>query len=218
MTRVVLVDDQPLVRAGVRAVLESAGIEVVAEAGEGAEALHHARELRPDVLVMDLRMPRMDGVEATRRLRAEDALAAVRALVLTTFDGDENVLHALRAGADGFLSKTAEPDELIHAVQRAARGEAALSLSASRAVLSHLVRETPPTVDPRLAAVVEALTPRERDLVIAAAAGATNDEIAATLFLSPLTVKTHLNRAMAKVGARDRGQLVAVAYLSGLAR
>ena len=218
MTRVVLADDQPLVRAGVRAVLESAGIEVVAEAGDGGEALHHAREALPDVVVMDLRMPRMDGVEATRRLRADDALAGVRVLVLTTFDADENVLHALRAGADGFLSKTAEPDQLIEAVERAARGEAALSSAASRAVLTHLVRETPPTIDPRLAALVEALTPRERDLVIAAAAGATNDEIAARLFLSPLTVKTHLNRAMAKVGARDRGQLVAVAYLSGLAR
>jgi len=218
VTRVVLADDQPLVRAGVRAVLESAGIEVVAEAGDGGEALHHAREALPDVVVMDLRMPRMDGVEATRRLRADDALAGVRVLVLTTFDADENVLHALRAGADGFLSKTAEPDQLIEAVERAARGEAALSSAASRAVLTHLVRETPPTIDPRLAALVEALTPRERDLVIAAAAGATNDEIAARLFLSPLTVKTHLNRAMAKVGARDRGQLVAVAYLSGLAR
>lgn len=218
MTRVVLVDDQPLVRAGVRAVLESAGIEVVAEAGDGSEALHRARECAPDVVVMDLRMPRMDGVEATRRLRADDALAAVRVLVLTTFDADENVLHALRAGADGFLSKTAEPDQLIEAVERAARGEAALSSAASRAVLTHLVRETPPTIDPSLVALVETLTPRERDLVIAAATGATNDEIAARLFLSPLTVKTHLNRAMAKVGARDRGQLVAVAYLSGLAR
>lgn len=218
MTRVILVDDQPLVRAGVRAVLESAGMEVVAEAGEGNEALSHARELQPDVVVMDLRMPRMDGVEATRRIRADEALAGVRVLVLTTFDGDENVLHALRAGADGFLSKTAEPDQLIDAVERAARGEAALSSAASRAVLSHLVREKPPVVDARLAELVATLTARERDLVIAAATGASNDDIAARLFLSPLTVKTHLNRAMAKVGARDRGQLVAVAYLSGLAR
>jgi DNA-binding NarL/FixJ family response regulator len=218
VTRVLLVDDQPLVRAGVRAVLESAGIEVVAEAAEGAEALHRAREAKPDVVVMDLRMPRMDGVEATRLLRADPSLSGVRVLVLTTFDGDENVLHAVRAGADGFLSKTAEPDELIDAVERAARGEAALSSAASRAVLAHIVRETPPSVDPELVAVVQTLTPRERDLVIAAATGASNDDIARRLSLSPLTVKTHLNRAMAKVGARDRGQLVAVAYLSGLAR
>jgi DNA-binding NarL/FixJ family response regulator len=218
VTRVLLVDDQPLVRAGVRAVLESAGIEVVAEAAEGAEALHRAREAKPDVVVMDLRMPRMDGVEATRLLRADPSLPGVRVLVLTTFDGDENVLHAVRAGADGFLSKTAEPDELIDAVERAARGEAALSSAASRAVLAHIVRETPPSVDPELVAVVQTLTPRERDLVIAAATGASNDDIARRLSLSPLTVKTHLNRAMAKVGARDRGQLVAVAYLSGLAR
>jgi DNA-binding NarL/FixJ family response regulator len=218
VTRVLLVDDQPLVRAGVRAVLESAGIEVVSEAAEGAEALHRAREAKPDVVVMDLRMPRMDGVEATRLLRADPSLPGVRVLVLTTFDGDENVLHAVRAGADGFLSKTAEPDELIDAVERAARGEAALSSAASRAVLAHIVRETPPSVDPELVAVVQTLTPRERDLVIAAATGASNDDIARRLSLSPLTVKTHLNRAMAKVGARDRGQLVAVAYLSGLAR
>jgi DNA-binding NarL/FixJ family response regulator len=198
--------------------LESGGIDVVAEAGDGREALLRVREAVPDVVVMDVRMPRMDGVEATRRIRDDEHLRDVRVLVLTTFDGEENILHALRAGADGFLSKTAEPEELIDAVQRAARGEAALSSAASRAVLGHLAREQPPTLDPRLVALVETLTARERDLVIAAAAGASNDDIAGALFLSPLTVKTHLNRAMAKVGARDRGQLVAFAYLSGLAR
>lgn len=219
MTRVVLVDDQAMIRAGLRNVLESADIEVLGEAGDGESALTLLRTTRPDVVLMDVRMPGVDGVEATRRIRADADLTKLPILVLTTFDGDAHVLAALRAGADGFLSKSAEPDELIDAVIRTAAGESSLSPAASRAVVSHLAQASAPgQADPELANRVASLTPRERDLVIAAAAGEDNAAIARRLFLSPLTVKTHLNRAMMKLDARDRGQLVSIAYRSGLMR
>jgi DNA-binding NarL/FixJ family response regulator len=219
MTSVLLVDDQALIRSGLRSVLESADIEVVGEAGDGETALRMAWELMPDVVLMDLRMPRRDGVEATRDIRANAPLAGVRILVLTTFDGDREVIAALAAGADGFLGKSAEPDDLIAAVERTARGEAALSPRAARAIVTHIGSgKSAPAIDPALEELVKTLTPRERDLVAAAATGDDNQSIAERLFISPLTVKTHLNRAMSKLGARNRGQLVAIAYRSGITR
>lgn len=218
MTTVVLIDDQGIVRAGIRGVLESADITVLGEAQDGGIGVGLVREVLPDVVLMDLRMPGINGVEATRRIRADSSLATTRVLVLTTFDGDADVLAALRAGADGFISKSAEPDELIDAVERTAAGESSLSPRASRAVTAHLASEGEPRKpDAELSARIASLTPRERDLVIAAATGADNAEIAAAQSISPFTVKTHLNRAMAKLEARDRGQLVAIAYKSGLA-
>lgn len=217
MITVALADDQAMIRAGLRSVLESAEIGVVGEAADGATALSLIRAVRPQVVLMDLRMPGVDGVEATRRIRIDPTLATVRILILTTFDGDTEVVSALSAGADGFLSKSAEPEDLIDAVMRTAAGESALSPRASRAVVSHLATQPAmPEPDPDIAARVSTLTPRERDLVIAAATGDDNATIARRLFISPLTVKTHLNRAMMKLHARDRGQLVAIAYRSGL--
>ncbi|HEY7225550.1 MAG TPA: response regulator transcription factor [Micromonosporaceae bacterium] len=217
MTSVLLVDDQPAIRVGLRTILESAGIDVQAEAGDGDEAVRLAQRLPPDVILMDLRMPGTDGIAATRRIREVPALAQTRVIILTTFDGDPNVLAALRAGADGFLGKSASPDEIIDAVQKAACGDVALSQNAQRALLRHLAEAgEPSTPDPKAAALAAELTPRERDVVIAAAQGHDNDAIATQLFISPLTVKTHLNRAMVKLRARDRGQLVATAYRIGL--
>ena len=189
MTNVVLIDDQSMIRAGIRGVLESADIVVVGEAQDGGIGVGLVREVRPDVVLMDLRMPGVTGIEATRRIRADPTLAETRILVLTTFDGDADVLSALRAGADGFISKSAEPEELIAAVERTAAGESSLSSRASRAVAAHLVAEGDPrTPDARLVSLVATLTPRERDLVIAAAAGADNAEIAAAQFISPFTL------------------------------
>jgi DNA-binding NarL/FixJ family response regulator len=219
MTTVVLIDDQVMIRAGIRGVLESATVSVLGEAQDGGIGVGLVREVRPDVVLMDLRMPGVNGIEATKRIRSDDELRAVRILVLTTFDGDADVLEALRAGADGFISKSAEPEELIEAVARTAAGESSLSVRASKAVTTHLASEVElPEPDPQLVELLRTLTPRERDLVIAAASGADNVQIAAARFISPFTVKTHLNRAMAKLDARDRGQLVAIAYRSGLVR
>ncbi|WP_380173928.1 response regulator [Kineococcus sp. DHX-1] len=219
MTTVVLVDDQAVIRAGLRSVLESADLDVVGEARDGDQALELARALRPRVLLMDLRMPGCDGVAATRAVRADPSLADVRILVLTTFEGDTDVVAAVSAGADGFLGKSAEPDEIIAAVQAVAAGEPWLSSRASRAVITHLSTAAPPVredVPPELLRLVQTLTPRERELVAAAARGDDNATIAGNLFLSPVTVKTHLNRAMTKLAVRDRGQLVAVAHRVGL--
>jgi DNA-binding NarL/FixJ family response regulator len=217
MTSVLLVDDQPAIRVGLRTILESAGMTVLAESGDGDEAVRIVRRLAPDVVLMDLRMPGTDGLAATRRIREDPALQPTRIIILTTFDGDPNVLAALRAGADGFLGKSASPDEIIDAVRNAAGGGVALSQKAQRALLRHVAQEGEPAPpDPEAVALAAELTPRERDVVIAAAQGQDNDAIAAALFISPLTVKTHLNRAMAKLRARDRGQLVATAYRIGL--
>lgn len=219
MTTVVLVDDQAVIRTGLRSVLESADVEVVGEARDGNRAVELARELRPRVLLMDLRMPGCDGATATRTVREDPDLDDVRVLVLTTFEGDADVVAALAAGADGFLGKAAEPDEIIAAVRAVAAGEPWLSSRASRAVITHLSTTAPggqEDVPPELARLVEALTPRERELVAAAARGEDNATIADRLFLSPVTVKTHLNRAMAKLAVRDRGQLVALAHRVGL--
>jgi DNA-binding NarL/FixJ family response regulator len=214
--RVVVVDDQDLIRSGVVALLSHArGIEVVGEGRDGDEAVRLARELVPDVVLMDLRMPGTDGITATARIADDPALAAVRVVVLTTFEGDAEVLGALRAGASGFLGKGGGPAELVEAVRTVAAGESLLSPAATRAVVAHLgagphaARE----VDPQ---VVGLLTEREREVVALVAQGLSNDEIAAELVVSPLTAKTHVSRALTKTGARDRAQLVVLAYRSGL--
>jgi DNA-binding NarL/FixJ family response regulator len=218
MTTVVLADDQEMIRAGLRAVLESdAGLTVVGEAGDGVDAVRLAAELRPDVVLMDLRMPAIDGVEATRRIRADHRLDRTRVLVLTTFDGDAELIAALRAGSDGFLAKSAGPDELIRAVHDVAAGRAALSAGALTVAMAAGSGSAPDRrPDPDLVRRVERLTARERDVVIAVTTGGDNMAIAARLHISPFTVKTHLNRAMTKLGARDRAQVIVLAHQAGL--
>jgi len=219
MTRVLLVDDQVMMRTGLRAILDGAGgIEVVGEATDGAEAVRLAVDLVPDVVLMDLRMPGMHGVEATRRLRGDPRLTNTRVLVLTTFDGDTETVAALRAGASGFLGKGAGPEELVAAVLDVAQGRAALSAHALSVVVEDVSRrQARETQDEDLARRIASLTARERDVVTAAARGADNKEIAARMVISPFTVKTHLNRAMTKLGARDRAQVVVLAHRAGLA-
>ncbi|MFE0415802.1 MULTISPECIES: response regulator [Streptomyces] len=213
MIRILLADDQRLVRAGIRGMLDDeADLHVVAEAADGNAALAGCRELHPDVVLMDIRMPGMDGLEAARRIAADEHLAAVKVVMLTTFDLDEYVYEALRCGATGFLVKDTEPAELLHAVRVAARGDALISPSVTRRLIAEFAdrpdqtRTGPP--DRRL----DALTGREREVMRLIAAGRTNDEIAAQLVLSPLTAKTHVSRIMAKLGARDRSQVVVMAY------
>ncbi|ARC58637.1 Transcriptional regulatory protein LiaR [Frondihabitans sp. 762G35] len=218
MIRVLVVDDQAVIRSGLLAILRAdARLEVVGEAADGEEALAYARETVPDVVLLDLRMPRLDGVETTRRLRLEPALSRTRILVLTTFDSDANVVEAIRAGADGFLGKGVEPDVLVDSVMEVARGDAALSQAAQRALMTHIGTAKPPTAaEPAAVDQLASLTDRERDIVTAVAYGQTNDQIAAALFISPYTVKTHLNRAMAKAGVSERSQMVILAYRAHL--
>ncbi|MEV6967000.1 response regulator transcription factor [Hamadaea sp. NPDC051192] len=217
LTRVVLADDQELIRAGLRLVIDRApGLTVVGEAATGHEAVRVAREARADVVLMDIRMPDLDGLAATRRIAADDGLARVRVLILTTFEIDEYVFEALRSGASGFLGKGARPDALIDAIRTVARGDALLSPSATRGLIAryltlHDSEPVPPS--PLLAT----LTDREREVVALVADGMSNSDIARQLTLSPLTVKTHANHAMTKLGARDRAQLVVLAYQTGLA-
>jgi DNA-binding NarL/FixJ family response regulator len=214
--RVLLADDQALVRAGFAALLDAQdGIEVVGQAGNGDEAVHLARTLAPDVVLMDIRMPVCDGLDATRRIVADPALAGVRVVILTTFELDEYVFEALRAGASGFLVKHTEPLELVRAVRVVAAGDALLSPGVTRRLIAEFAdrAKTPPAHG-----MLAALTERERELTALAGAGLSNDEIADRLVLSAATVKTHLNRAMAKLGARDRAQLVVFAYEAGLVR
>jgi DNA-binding NarL/FixJ family response regulator len=217
-TRVVLADDQELVRAGLRLVIDRApGLCVVGEAATGFDAVRVAREARADVVLMDIRMPGLDGLAATRRIAADDSLAGVRVLILTTFEVDEYVFEALRSGASGFLGKGARPDALIDAIRTVARGDSLLSPSATRGLIARYLTlhdSGPVAVSP----VLEALTDREREVVALIADGMSNTEIARQLTLSPLTVKTHANHAMTKLGARDRAQLVVLAYQTGLAR
>jgi DNA-binding NarL/FixJ family response regulator len=216
MIRVLLADDQALVRAGFRALLDAQDdIEVVGEAGDGDEAVRLARRHRPDVVLMDIRMPGTDGLVATRQITADDRLAGVRIVILTTFELDEYVFEAIRSGASGFIVKDTKPVELLHAVRAVAAGDALLSPSVTRRLIGEFAartREPPPSPD------LDVLTDREREVMALAGEGLTNDEIAARLHMSPLTAKTHVSRAMLKLGARDRIQLVVFAYQSGLVR
>ena len=211
--RVLLADDQPLIRAGLRLLIESEpDLCVVAEAGTGREAVALARTSRADVVLMDIRMPDGDGIGATQQIVADDDLAGVRVVVLTTYDTDEYVLDALHAGASGFLVKDAEPDEVLHAIRVVAAGEALLSPGVTRRLIARmLARDARPTIG--AAAAAAPLTARETEIVALAAAGLSNNEIADTLVISTNTAKTHVARAMVKLGARDRAQLVAIAYL-----
>ena len=215
--RVLLADDQVLIRSGFRALVDSApDLEVVGEASDGAEALALARSTRADVIVMDIRMPGVDGIEATRRICADEDLDGVRVIVLTTFELDELVVDAVRAGASGFLGKGVEPDVLLDAIRTVAGGDALLSPRATTALISRYLNPAPGPVS--VPKVLAALTAREREIVALVAGGLSNDDIAAKLYLSPLTAKTHVNRAMMKLGARDRAQLVVIAFQSGLVR
>ena len=215
MIRVILADDQALVRAGFRVLVGAAAdIEVVGEAGDGQAAIDLARHTPADVVLMDLRMPGVDGLEATRRIAADPDLVGLRVLVLTTFEADGYVFEALRAGASGFLVKDTEPEDLINAIRVVARGDALLSPSVTRRLIANIAgRGTSRPIDSVTLAV---LTEREREVLALVAAGRTNQEIAATLYMSPLTAKTHVNRAMMKLNARDRAQLVVIAYETGL--
>ncbi|GIM88622.1 response regulator [Paractinoplanes toevensis] len=218
--RVLLADDQALIRAGYKLILDGKpGIEVVGEAGHGADAVRLARTTRADVVLMDIRMPEMDGLEATRRITADEDLDGVRILVLTTFENDDNVVRALRAGASGFLGKNMEPDELVHAVRTVAAGEALLSAAATRSLICQFLSrpELEPLPEPEFGRL-DTLTEREREILILVAHGLSNEEIAVRLHVSPLTAKTHVNRAMTKLGIRDRAQLVVLAYQRGLVR
>ena len=218
MIRVLLVDDEELVRFGLRTVLEAAGdFEVVGEAGDGAAGVAAARELRPDVVLTDIRMPGMDGLTATRLISEDEDLAGVRVLILTTFEIDEYVFRALRYGASGFLGKSAEPEELLGAIRTIDRGDALLSPAATRSLIARFLAQ-PDRPEPATPQALAVLTDREREVLGLVAAGLTNDEIAKHLVLSPATAKTHVNRAMVKLGARDRAQLVVIAYQSGLVR
>jgi DNA-binding NarL/FixJ family response regulator len=214
MIRVLLVDDQPLLRSGFRALLDlEDDIEVVAEAADGQEGLALVRQHRPDIALVDIQMPVLDGIEVTRRIAADPELAEVHVVILTNYGLDEYVFHALRAGAAGFLVKDIEPEDFLHAVRVAARGDALLAPSITRKLIDRYVASPPPAgAGPGL----EWLTNREREAVVLVAQGLTNDQIAERMVISPLTAKTHVNRAMVKLHARDRAQLVILAYESGL--
>jgi DNA-binding NarL/FixJ family response regulator len=213
--RVLLADDQALVRAGFASLLDAEpDIEIVGEAADGDEAVALARELVPDIVLMDIRMPGLDGLAATQAIAADERLHSVHVVVLTTFDLDEYIFEAVRNGASGFLVKDTEPRELIRAVHVVAEGEALLSPRVTRQLIAEFAARAQPA--PR--ANVDTLTDREREVTALVAAGLSNDEIAARLYLSPATAKTHVNRAMTKLGARDRAQLVVFAYESGLVR
>jgi DNA-binding NarL/FixJ family response regulator len=213
--RVLLADDQALIRAGFRILLETAeDIEVVGEATDGAQAADLARQCRADVVLMDIRMPNVDGLEATRRIAADEDLAGVKVIILTTFESDEYVYQAIRSGASGFLVKDSELAELIQAVRVVARGDALLSPSVTRRLITDLASR--PDARPVTGTQLRGLTGREREVMTLVAAGLSNDEIAGRLFVSPLTSKTHVSRIMTKLGARDRAQLVVLAYECGL--
>jgi DNA-binding NarL/FixJ family response regulator len=212
--RVLLADDQPLIRGGFRALLDAEDdIEVMGEAADGHEAVALAGERVPDVVLMDVQMPVLDGIEATRRIAAEPRLAGVHVVILTNYGFDEHVFNALRAGASGFLVKDIEPADLLHAVRVAARGDALLAPAITRKLIGEYVSRPP---DSQVADALEQLTNREREVVALVARGLSNDEIAARMVISPTTAKTHVSRAMTKLHARDRAQLVVLAYESGL--
>jgi DNA-binding NarL/FixJ family response regulator len=212
--RVMLMDDQSLIRAGFRALLDAEDdIDVVAEAADGAQGVMLAARHVPDVALVDIQMPVVDGIEATRRIATDPRLAGVHVVILTNYGRDEYVFNALRAGASGFLLKDTEPADLLQAIRVANRGDALLSPAITRKLISEFVSRPP---DARPAAGLNMLTNRERHVVALVARGLSNDEIATHLVISPLTAKTHVSRAMTKLGARDRAQLVVFAYESGL--
>ncbi|MGW1885960.1 response regulator transcription factor [Streptomyces sp. NPDC002133] len=216
MIRVLLADDQSLVRAGFRALLDAQpDIEVAGEAADGEAALREVAALKPDVVLMDIRMPLLDGLAATRRITEDDSLDGVKVVMLTTFELDEYVFEAIRAGASGFLVKDTEPDELLRAVRAVVDGDALLSPGVTRRLIAEFAaRSKAPAQDERLAE----LTEREREVMALVGIGLSNEEIARRLVVSPLTAKTHVSRTMVKLGARDRAQLVVLAYESGLVR
>jgi len=212
--RVLLADDQPLIRSGFRALLDiEDDIDVVAEAADGGEAVALAKQHLPDIALIDVRMPVVDGIEATRRIAADPALAGVHVVILTNYGLDEYVFNALRAGAAGFLVKDIQPEDFLHAVRVAARGDALLAPSITRKLIDRYVTQPLETGTPP---GLEHLTNREREAVTLVAQGLANDQIADRMVISPLTAKTHINRAMTKLHARDRAQLVVLAYESGL--
>ncbi|MFF1724727.1 MULTISPECIES: response regulator [Streptomyces] len=218
--RVLLADDQALLRSAFRVLVDSEpDMEVVGEASDGAEAVRLTRQERADVVLMDIRMPGTDGLAATRMISEDPSLAHVRVVILTTFEVDDYVVQSLRAGASGFLGKGSEPEELLSAIRVAAGGEALLSPAATKGLIARfLAQGDADDNDPVSSERLAALTVREREVLVQVAGGHSNDEIAERLEVSPLTVKTHVNRAMAKLGARDRAQLVVIAYESGLVR
>ncbi|WP_330330045.1 response regulator transcription factor [Streptomyces sp. NBC_00536] len=223
--RVLLADDQALLRSAFKVLVDSEpDMEVVGEAADGAQAYALARERRADVVLMDIRMPGTDGLAATRMISADPELSGVRVVMLTTFEVDEYVAAALRAGASGFLGKGAEPEELLNAIRIAVAGEALLSPAATKGLIATFLAQdggagpAPGTAAGAHAERLATLTSREREVLGLVAGGLSNDEIGGRLEVSPLTVKTHVNRAMAKLGARDRAQLVVIAYESGLVR
>ncbi|WP_320778527.1 response regulator transcription factor [Streptomyces sp. CRN 30] len=220
--RVLLADDQALLRSAFRVLVDSEpDMEVVGEASDGAEAVLLAKERRADVVLMDIRMPGTDGLAATRMISADADLAGVRVVILTTFEVDDYVVRSLRAGASGFLGKGSEPEELLSAIRVASGGEALLSPTATKGLIARFLAQdggADEDRDPGRSERLATLTVREREVLVQVAGGLSNDEIAERLEVSPLTVKTHVNRAMAKLGARDRAQLVVTAYESGLVR
>ncbi|MEU4167314.1 response regulator transcription factor [Streptomyces sp. NPDC026665] len=216
MIRVLLADDQSLVRAGFKALLDAQpDIEVAGEAADGEEAVRAVRELRPDVVLMDIRMPVLDGLAATRRITGDAALGDVKVVMLTTFELDEYVFEAIRSGASGFLVKDTEPEELLRAVRAVVEGDALLSPGVTRRLISEFAARSK---EPGSAAGLAELTEREREVMALVGIGLSNEEIARRLVVSPLTAKTHVSRTMVKLGARDRAQLVVLAYESGLVR
>ncbi|MFE4196500.1 response regulator [Paenarthrobacter sp. NPDC056912] len=217
MISVVVVDDQPLVRQAVRDILsEDAGIRVVGEASNGREAMRVAAEQSPDVVVMDIRMPELDGIAATAEICAVATGSTTRVLILTTFEEDEYIVAALRAGASGFIGKGAEPDDIVRAVRTIHLGESLLSSAAARALIERFVHQTAPPATVWEDTTLARLTGREREVLLLVSKGLTNQEIAGHLVISPHTAKTHVNRIMTKVDARDRAHLVILAYESGL--
>jgi DNA-binding NarL/FixJ family response regulator len=216
MITVVVADDQTLVRMGLRTLLESEeGMALAGEAEDGAQALELVRSARPDIVLMDIRMPVMDGIEALRAIVDDPALHATKVIMLTTFELDEYVFESLRAGASGFLIKDSEPAELLHAIRVVAGGESLLSPTVTRRVIQELA--TRPSRTPAVHPAIRTLTEREREVVTLVAEGLNNDEIAERLVVSPATARTHVSRSMVKLNARDRAQLVVFAYQSGLA-
>ncbi|MGX5182960.1 response regulator [Streptomyces avermitilis] len=216
MIRVLLADDQSLVRAGFKALLDAQpDIDVAGEAADGEEALRKVRELRPDVVLMDIRMPFLDGLAATRRITDDADLGDVKVVMLTTFELDAYVFEAIRSGASGFLVKDTEPDELLRAVRAVVQGDALLSPGVTRRLISEFAARSK---EPAAADSLAGLTEREREVMALVGIGLSNDEIARRLVVSPLTAKTHVSRTMVKLGARDRAQLVVLAYESGLVR